>query len=52
MKKFNIEIEEVLQRAVEVEAENKENAIRLAEEKYRNEEIVLDSEDLKSIIIK
>lgn len=52
MKKFNIEIEELLQRVIEIEAENKEMAIRLAEKKYKNEEIVLDSEDLKSISIK
>ncbi len=49
MKKYNIEIEELLQRVIEIEAETKEKALIIAREMYRNEEIILDSEDLKSI---
>ena len=52
MKKFSIEIEELLQRVIGVEAETKEKALMIAKEMYRNEEIILDSEDLKSTIIK
>jgi len=52
MKKFSIEIEELLQRVIELEAETKESALMIANEMYRNEEIILDSEDLKSITIK
>ena len=45
MKKYIIEITETLQRQVEIEADNADDAYLLAKEMYRNEEIVLDSED-------
>ena len=47
MKKFQIEIEEILQKVVEVEAETLNEAIENVEEQYSNEEIVLDAEDFK-----
>lgn len=47
MPKFQIEIEEILQRVEEVEAENLEDALETVEEKYDNQDIVLDSEDFK-----
>lgn len=45
MKKFTVEITETLQRQVEVEAEDDNEAISKVEEMYRNEEVVLDSGD-------
>ncbi|MBP3920127.1 MAG: DpnD/PcfM family protein [Bacilli bacterium] len=45
MKKYDIEIEETLRRVVSVEAENIHDAIDKVDEKYHNEEIVLDSSD-------
>lgn len=52
MKQFEIEIEEILQRAIKVEADSEEEAIRIVKEKYRNEEIVLDELDFKEVNIK
>jgi hypothetical protein len=50
MKKFyKIEIEELLQRVVEIEAENIEQAIDITKEKYKNEEYVLDENDFKGV---
>ena len=46
---YKIEIEELLQRVVEIEAENVNEAIRIAKEKYRKEEYVLDENDLKGV---
>ena len=47
MNEYEIEIEEILQRTIKVEAENGEEAIRKVKEMYRNEEIILDAEDFK-----
>lgn len=49
MKKFKIEIEEVLQRVVEVEAATKNEAIDIAKNLYKNEEIILDGADFKGV---
>ena len=46
---YKIEIEELLQRVVEIEAENVNEAISKAKEKYRNEEYVLDENDFKGV---
>lgn len=46
---YKIEIEELLQRVVEIEAENVNEAIRIAKEKYRKEEYVLDENDFKEV---
>ena len=45
MKKFTVEITETLQRQIEVEAEDENEAISKVEDMYRNEEVVLDSGD-------
>lgn len=45
MKKFTVEITETLQRQIEVEAADKNEAISKVREKYYNEEVVLDSGD-------
>ena len=47
MPKFQIEIEEILQRVEGIEAQTLEEAIDIVDEKYDNQEIVLDSEDFK-----
>jgi len=47
MPKFQIEIEEILQRVEEVKAETLEEALDIVDEKYDNQEIILDSEDFK-----
>lgn len=46
---YKIEIEELLQRVVEIESENVNEAIRIAKEKYRKEEYVLDENDFKGV---
>lgn len=45
MKTYKIEIEEILTRVIEVEAENQEQAYDQVYEQYDNEEIVLDASD-------
>ena len=44
-KKFVVEITETLQRQVEIEADNEQEALQKAKELYRDEEIVLDWTD-------
>ena len=46
-KTFKIEIEEVLQDVYEIEASSIDEAIDIAEERYRNSEYVLDYNSLK-----
>ncbi|MGL6119019.1 MAG: DpnD/PcfM family protein [Fusobacteriaceae bacterium] len=45
--KFHVEIEEILQRVVEVEAEDIDEAMDIVRQQYRDEEIVLDAGDFK-----
>lgn len=45
MKKFSISIQEILEREVVIEAENKRDAMDKIKQMYKDEEIVLDSED-------
>ena len=47
MKKYSIEVLEVLSRIVEVEASDEEDAIKQVRQKYRKCEIVLDDPDYK-----
>jgi hypothetical protein len=47
MKKYSIEVLEVLSRIVEVEALDEEDAIRQVRQKYRKCDIVLDDSDYK-----
>lgn len=49
MKKFKIEVEEILQNVYEVEANSLEEAISIVHEKYKNCEIELVAEDLKEV---
>lgn len=45
MGKYEVEITEVLQKQIVVEANSKEEAESIVREQYRNEEVVLSSED-------
>lgn len=47
MKKYSIEVLEVLSRVVEVVAANEDDAIERVRQKYRKCEIVLDDSDYK-----
>ena len=47
MKKYSIEVLEVLSRIVEMEASDEEDAIERVRQKYRKCEIVLDDSDYK-----
>ncbi len=48
---FKIEIMETLSRVIEVEAENIDDAIKIAKESYFSEEIVLDYTDFVDVEI-
>ena len=45
--KYNITITETLEKTIEIEAENKTNAIDIARDKYNKEEVILTADDLK-----
>ncbi len=49
MKIYKIEIEELLQKVVEVEADSVDEAIDKVHNAYRNEEYVLDYNDFKGV---
>lgn len=48
-KVYDIEIEEVLQKVVKIEANSLDEAIDIAQNKYSNQEYVLDYEDYKDV---
>lgn len=52
MPKFQIEIEEILQRIEDVDANDLGEALDIVSDKYENQEIVLDSEDFKGYEIR
>lgn len=45
--KYNVTITEILEKTIEIEAENETNAINIAKDKYNKEEIILTADDLK-----
>ena len=45
MRKYRIEVTEVLSRIVETEAENEDDAVEMVRQKYRSRELVLDASD-------
>lgn len=49
MKKYKVEIEETLNRIVEVDAENEDEAYMKVKEMYKNCEIVLMAEDFLDV---
>jgi len=44
---YNIEIEEILQKVVKIKANSLEEALQIADERYSNEEYILDYQDHK-----
>lgn len=44
--KYNITIIELLEKTIEIEAENETNAIDIAKDKYNKEEVILTADDL------
>ena len=47
--KYKVNVEELLSRIVEVEAENEEEVEDKVREMYMNEDIVLDASDFQSV---
>lgn len=52
MAKYEIEVEEVLQKVVKIEANSLEEALRIAQNQYYNEVISLHFNDLKEVNIR
>lgn len=48
--KYSVTIEETLSRTVEIEAENKQDAIDKVKKQYDNESIVLDADDFSEVV--
>ncbi len=46
-KVYQIEIEETLQKVVDIKADSLDEAISIARERYRNEEYILNEDDFK-----
>ena len=44
--KYNVTIIELLEKTIEIEAENETNAIDIARDKYKKEEVILTADDL------
>ena len=49
---YHIQVEEILQKIVEVEADSFISALNQVEQMYHDEQIVLDPEDLKEVSIR
>ena len=45
--KYYVTITEILEKTIEIEAENATNAIAIAKDKYNKEEVILTADDLK-----
>ena len=43
--KYNVTITEILEKTIEIEAENGTNAIDIARDKYNKEEVILTADD-------
>lgn len=46
-KTYKIEIEETLQKVVDIQANSLDEAIDIAQERYKNEEYILNEDDFK-----
>ena len=44
--KYDVTITEILEKTIEIEAENEANAIAIAKDKYNKEEVILTADDL------
>ena len=51
MKTYKVQITETLQRTVEVEATDEDAAVDAVNNQYRDEEIILDSDDANDVEI-
>lgn len=49
MKKFDVVISEYLEKTISVEAENEYEALKLAEQTWKNGEVVLDSSNFTGV---
>ncbi len=49
--KYNVTITEILEKTIEIEAENENNAIDIARDKYNKEEVILTADDLALISV-
>lgn len=52
MNKYKVEITETLQKTIEVEADNKEDALHKVMKMYKNEEVILDDNDFVDLDFK
>ncbi len=52
MDKYKVEITETLQKTVEVEEDNKEEALHKVMKMYKNEEVILDYNDFVDLDFK
>ena len=52
MNKYNIEITETIQKTIEVEAENEQEALHIAMKKYKDSEVLLTYEDFIDVDFK
>ena len=52
MKMFKIEIEEILQKVINIEANSLEEAILNVEKYYNKGELILDANDLKEVNVR
>ena len=43
--KYDVTITEILEKTIEIEAEDKANAINIARDKYNKEEVILTADD-------
>lgn len=51
MEKFKIEIKEILAQVLEIEAESIDDALGIVKQMYKNEEIILSSDQCVDVII-
>ena len=49
MKEYDVTITETLEKVVTIEAESKEEALKLAEEMWKNADIILDAENFADV---
>lgn len=52
MNKYNIEITETIQKTIEVEAGNEQEALHIAMKRYKNSEVILTDEDFIDVDFK
>ena len=52
MNQYKVEITEILQKIIEIKAENKEDALHKAMKMYKNEEVILDNNDFIDVNFK